>query len=355
MVGALLVVLLLRKPGHAADGLALMQQQLDALRQQTATALDANARALAQTAADINAQLNARLGELNRIMQENTGQLNTRLDNASRVVKDVSETLGELSRSSQQILDVGKDIASLQEILRAPKLRGEISEFFLEDLLRQVIPNHYAVQYQFRSGEKVDAVIRLGGRLVPVDAKFPLENFKRLLAATTDTERSAARRQFNNDVRRHVDAIASKYIKPDEGTFDFAMMYIMAENVYYETVIRPGPNEPSLGDYALSRRVVPVSPNTLYAHLQTIVLGLRGFAVEKRAGEILTLLSRLQAEFNYFRQEFEVLGRHLANAHTKYEEADKRMGRFEERLALLAQPQEPAVDRQDSQLPGSGT
>lgn len=349
----LLTVLLQRRSTHTDSGLTLLQQQLDALRQQTAAALETNARALTQATADMNAQLNARLGELSRIMQENTGQLNTRLDNAARVVKDVSETLGELSRSSQQILDVGKDIASLQEILRAPKLRGEISEFFLEDLLRQVIPNHYAVQHQFRSGEKVDAVIRLGDRLVPVDAKFPLENFKRLLAATTDTERSAARRQFNSDVRKHVDTIASKYIRPDEGTFDFALMYIMAENVYYETVIRPTADEPSLGDYAISRRVVPVSPNTLYAHLQTIVLGLRGFAVEKRAGEILALLSRLQAEFSRFREEFEVLGRHIANARTKYEEADKRINRFEERLAMLTQSQESPTTEPGEQLPGS--
>jgi len=324
----------LRRPDSDQSGLTLLQQQLDALRRQTAESLAANTQLMNQTVANLTTELNQRLTALDRTLQETTGQVNTRLDNAARVIKDVSGSLGELNRASQQIFEVGKDIASLQEILRAPKLRGEIGELFLEDLLRQVIPNHYEVQYQFRSGEKVDAVIRLGPRLVPIDSKFPLENFKRMMAATSDAERKAARRQFVADVRKHIDAIAEKYIRPDEGTFDFALMYIMAENVYYETVIRPGPDEESLGAYAISRRVVPVSPNTLYANLQTIVLGLRGFQIEQRAAEIMGHLSRLQTEFNQFRESFDTVGSHLAHARSKFEEATKRLTRFEERLAL---------------------
>ncbi len=340
---AVVVFLLLRRPPASEPaGVALLQQQLEALRQQTASALDANARSVVQATDSLKTQVDNRLGELDRRMAENTGQVNTRLDNAARVVQTVSTGLGELREAAGQIRDIGRDISSLENILRAPKLRGEIGELFLEDLLRQVVPNNYQVQYQFRSGEKVDAVVRLGERFVPIDSKFPLENFKRLLAAGDDTGRKAARRAFVSDVRKHVDAIAQKYIRPDEGTFDFALMYILAENVYYETVIRPAPDEESIGAYAIARRVVPVSPNTLYANLQTIALGLRGFQVEKQAGAILEHLARLQADFGRFAEEFEVLGNHLKNARNKYDDTAKRLDHFQDKLTqgpALAQPQ----------------
>lgn len=330
------VLVLLSRTRRSTDtqSLALFQQQLEALRQQTTEALSQSAQSTNRQLTDLSGQLGQRLEALDRRMESNTSLVGQRLDSATRIVQTVSTTLGELTQASRQIFEVGKDIASLQDILRAPKLRGEIGELFLEDLLRQVIPNHYDVQHQFRSGEKVDAVVRLGPKLVPIDSKFPLENFKRMLAAETDAERKTARRQFTQDVRKHVDAIASKYIRPDEGTFDFALMYILAENVYYETVIRPTTDEESIGAYAISRRVIPVSPNSLYAYLQAIVLGLRGFQIEKRAEEILEHLGRLEKDFDRFREEFDVLGNHLKNARNKYDDAAKRLSVLEDRLAI---------------------
>ena len=160
-----------------------------------------------------------------------------------------SRSLGGLEEANRHIYEVGKDIASLQEILRAPKLRGGLGEFFLEDLLAQILPpQHFSTQHAFRSGEKVDAVIKLGASLVPVDAKFPLENFKRI--AGSDERRGKKPRQeaiLRPMCKKHIDAIAGKYILPDEGTYDFALMYIPAENVYYETIIKDeAPDERSL-------------------------------------------------------------------------------------------------------------
>ncbi|OYD15035.1 hypothetical protein CH330_06860 [candidate division WOR-3 bacterium JGI_Cruoil_03_51_56] len=342
-----LVVLLTRtrRPPDKQGSLTLVQQQLDALRQQTTETLSNNARTANQQLADLTTQLNRRLEALDKSMQSTTGLIGDRLDSATRVVKDVSASLGELSQATKQVFDVGKDIASLQDILRAPKLRGIIGELFLGNLLKQVVPNNYELQHRFRSGEAVDAVVKMAERLVPIDAKFPLEDFQRLTSETDDEKRKPLRRKFLAAVRKHIDAVARKYILPDEGTFDFALMYIPAENVYYETIIKNNPDDDSLTDYAISQKVIPVSPNSLYAYLQAIVLGLRGFQIEKRAGEILKYLGRLQQEFNRFREEFEVLGTHVTRASNKYDDVARRLSKLEGKLAIGSDLEDPEREK----------
>jgi DNA recombination protein RmuC len=319
----LVYIRLAAKPGDQ-QGLSLMQDQVAALRRETTEALTNNTKNANEQLAALTSQVQQRLDGLDRSLRDTTGQVNTRLDNAVRVIREVSATMGELSKSSQQIFEVGKNIASLQEILRAPKLRGVVGELFLGNLLDQVVPENYELQHRFRSG---------GPKLVPIDAKFPLENFLRLTAAG-DAERKALRKRFIADVKKHVDAIASKYILPDEGTYDFALMYIPAENVYYETIIKDEPDEENVSAYAISRRVIPVSPNSLYAYLQAIVFGLRGLQIEKRAEEILSHLNRLQGDFGRFRDDFDTVGVHLKNAHNKYDDALKRLGQLEGKLEI---------------------
>jgi len=316
------------------QSLMLMQQQVDQLRIQLCKTMDNNSQLVQQQLGQVLSHVNDRLKENAEILQRTQQSLGERLDNAARVVSNVQRSLGGLEEANRKIYEVGKDIASLQEILRAPKLRGGLGEFFLEDLLAQILPaNHFTVQHAFHSGEKVDAVIKLGMFLVPVDAKFPLENFKRMLGAVTDEEKARTKRQFVNDVRKHIDAIAGKYILPDEGTYDFALMYIPAENVYYETIIKDdAEGEKNLSQYALSRHVIPVSPNSFYAYLQAIVLGLKGLKVEERAKEIVQYLSRLQGDFLKFRDDFGVLGKHLGHAQASYQNTDKRLDQFGERL-----------------------
>jgi len=328
-----LVVGLLRARRPAGESGLLIQQQMDSLRDQTAAALTANTDAVARRLEGMTGELNQRLSALDARLEGTTGLIGQRLDSAHRTVQGVSAALGELSQAARSIYDVGKNIASLQEILRAPKLRGVVGELFLGNLLDQVVPENYELQHHFQSGETVDAVIRLGPKLVPIDAKFPLENFQRLTAAG-DAERKPLRRRFIADVKKHVDAIAGKYIVPDEGTYDFALMYIPAENVYYETIIKDDPDEENVSAYAVSRRVIPVSPNSLYAYLQAIVFGLRGLQIEKRAEEILSHLSRLQGDFGRFRDDFDTVGTHLKNAHNKYDDALKRLGQLEGKLEI---------------------
>lgn len=198
------------------------------------------------------------------------------------------------------------------------------------------------MQHQFKNGDVVDAVILIGANFVPVDSKFPLENFRRVVEAATESERIAARKQFLRDVKRHVDAIATKYILCDEGTYDFALMYVPAENVYYETIIKEdnAGDERQLFGYALGKRVIPVSPNSFYAYLQTILLGLRGMKVEERAHEILNTLARLRADFEKLQENFRVLGKHLTNAQGSYADTERTLTKFDAKLSQIEAPAE---------------
>ena len=195
----------------------------------------------------------------------------------------------------------------------------------LANLLRDSLPaDSYQLQYTFRTGERVDAVIRVG-QLVPVDAKFPLDNFERLVEAGDDESRALHEKAFGRDLKGHVDAIAQKYILPAEGTYDFALMYLPAESVYYELVCgKTG----ALLDYARETRVFPVSPSTFHMHLQVICLGLKGLQIERHAQDVMAYVAQLAKDFDRLRTDFDVVGKHIANAGSKYSEADRRLERF---------------------------
>jgi DNA recombination protein RmuC len=287
------------------------------------------------------------------LMQQQIGQLAGRIDqqlhslstqfqsttgNIGQGLTNVKEGLVKMEGVTREILDKAKNIATLEDLLRAPKFRGGLGELFLGDLLAQVLPpTHYTLQYKFRSGEKVDAAVKIGSNLVPVDAKFPLENFKKYVQEEPGRERDALRKKFGADVKKHIDDIAAKYILPDEGTYDFALMYIPAENIYYETILKDENfgEERSLFSYATQKRVIPVSPNSFYAYLEVIVLGLKGMQIEKSARDIFSSLSQLKGDLGRFRNEFQVLGSHLVNARAKYDEAEKRLDKIGGKLELM--------------------
>lgn len=329
----------------------LMQQQIDQLRQHLSDSLSSNTSLMQQQLSQMSAQVNNQLSSVNQQLTATTGQIGNRLDNAARVVGEVKQNLGELTKATQQVYEVGKNISSLQEILRAPKLRGTLGELFLGDLLSQVLPvSHFSLQYRFKNNEAVDAIIKLGPGLVPVDSKFPLENFRKIVESVTDEEKKGHRRKFLSDVRKHVDHIASKYILPDEGTYDFALMYIPAENVYYETIIKDeasGDNN-SLCGYALAKRVIPVSPNSFYAYLQVIILGFKGLHIEKSAKEIHQRLQQLGGDFDKFKKDFDVVGSHISNARGKYDDAVKKLDRLGDRL--LSAGQESMIDSKNGEI-----
>jgi DNA recombination protein RmuC len=272
---------------------------------------------------------------LEQQLQGMRGSVDGRLGDATKVFGELRGQLGRVAEMATRMEALGREIDELQGILKAPKLRGLLGESQLEECLRQLLPpGAFETQYRFSDGQTVDAVIRLRDHLVPVDAKFPLESLQRLLAAADDDARRQARREFVRSVKGRIDEIATKYIRPGEGTFEFALMFIPAENVYYEVIVRDESfgEEGSLLAYAAERRVVPVSPNSFFAYLSTVVTGLKGMQVETRAREILEELGRLQREFERFSEAFRLVGKHLGSARGKYEEAEKLAGRVGERL-----------------------
>jgi len=320
------------KDAPADKSIDLIQKQMEEIRGAVTRLYSDNQTIMQKVNAD-----------LTQTLQNVDKNVNARLDNAAKVIGDVKNQLGIVHEATKQVQEISKDISSLQDILRAPKLRGGLGELFLGDLLKQVLPpSNYQEQYRFKSGEKVDAVILLKESMVPIDSKFPLENFKRVVEAKDDASRLAAKKQFVRDVKKHIDDIKRKYILPDEGTFDFALMYVMAENVYYEVIIKDEDlsDEDSVFRYAIKNKVIPVSPNSFYGYLQTILFGLRGMRVEQQAQEILKNLARLEGDFERVMNDFTLMGKHLKDSLTKFEDTEKRMLKFNDKIDSLIEKEE---------------
>jgi DNA recombination protein RmuC len=260
--------------------------------------------------------------DVTKVLQENSRQLNERLDTAARVIGDLKQSLGEMS-------EIGRGMRSLQEFLQSPKLRGNIGEQVLTDMIGQTFPkNSFHLQYSFRSGVKVDAVLKTDAGLLCIDSKFPMENFSLMHKGETEQIRVSARREFIADVKKHVSDIAKKYILPEEGTMDFALMYIPSESVYYEIA-----NINELMDYARKFRVYPVSPNTLYAHLQVLLLSFQGKDLEQKSKQVFQLLRAIQKDYGKVEENLSVLGRHINNAHNSMSSVVGQFGLLGQKLS----------------------
>jgi DNA recombination protein RmuC len=302
-------------------------------------------RLLSIRTAEVDGRLQAITATMDRRLGELDSKVDRRLEHATKQTNAIHKQLGAVGQATEQLAEQAKGLGQLQQILRPPKARGGFGELLLENLLRDRLPpTAYALQYGFSGGERVDAVIRVD-RIVPIDSKFPLDNFERMLGADNDIERQQFEKSFARDVKTHIDAIASKYIRPDEGTYDFAFMYLPSEAIYYELACgKTG----ALLEYAHDKRVLPVSPTTLTAYLQVIVLGLKGLQIEQHAQEVMAYCAQLQKDFGKFKEDFELVGTHLGRAQNKFGDAEKRLGRFETKLEQAAEsPAELPAEAQE--------
>ncbi|OGM57796.1 hypothetical protein A2955_04910, partial [Candidatus Woesebacteria bacterium RIFCSPLOWO2_01_FULL_37_19] len=237
-------------------------------------------------------------------LNEQSKNLNDRLDNAARVIGDVQKNIGEMN-------EIGRGMKELQEFLKSPKLRGNIGEQVLKELLSQMLPKQsFHLQYTFKSGERVDAAIKTSAGIIPIDSKFPMESFRRMTSAKDEAEKKLFEREFERDVKKHIDDIGKKYILTDEGTIDYALMYVPSEAVYYEIV-----NNQNLFEYAGDKRVLPVSPTTFYAYMRAILMSFEGQKIEAQAREILSTLRAIQKDYTKVEDNLGILQKHLTNAY----------------------------------------
>jgi DNA recombination protein RmuC len=317
----------------------LLRSELAALRTDSGSQL-------AERSGEVDRRLQGMIETMDRRLSELDTKVDRRLESASKTTTQIHERLGKVDAATAQMLERAKDLARLEQALRPPKARGGFGELLLENLLRDRLPpSAYQLQYGFEGGERVDAIVRVD-RLISVDSKFPLDNFSRMVETEDDSERQLYEKAFARDVKGHIDSIAGKYIRPAEGTYDFAFMYVPVEAVYYELACgKTG----ALLQYAHEKRVFPVSPTTFVAYLQVIVLGLRGMQIEQHAQEVMSYVAELQKDFGRFKEDFDLVGTHLGRAQTKFVDADKRLDKFEGKLERASDREPTELDATDLQ------
>jgi DNA recombination protein RmuC len=247
---------------------------------------------------------------------------------------------GQMAQELGRVQEIGHQMRDFQDFLKSPKLRGNIGEQILKDLLDQILPKgNFSLQYQFREGQLVDAIVRTKQGIIPIDSKFPIESFRRM-AKSKEGEKERIEREFIRDIKKHIDVISKKYILPQEGTVDFALMYVPSEPVYYEITL----NQPELLDYGYNKKVYFVSPNSFYYFLKIILIGLEGAKIEEASKKILEGLKAIQQESVKFGEELGTLSSHIDRAKGASERVQSRYGRLVGKidgLRLLEEKEEP--------------
>jgi len=317
-------------------------EELSAVRLEMQNSLAQQGQSMA---AQINHLMQAMTTQLGQVRQE----LQTGVSSSGKLASDAqiamtqqlqasSETIRKMSVQLGEVQQAGRDMSqatqTLQSILSGAKTRGTLGEVALERLLEDALPHSaYSTQHRFAStGAIVDAIVRSGERLLSVDSKFPLEAYRRLVETGDE-----ARRDFCVAVRKHADCIAEKYILPDEHTFDYALMFVPSEGVYYELLLTEDSKYGMLDEYCRSKRVFPVSPNTFYACLSAFAISLQGQKIEENTRHILAGMAGLKKQFEGFTDVYEKLGNHLRHAQQSYEEADSKLTRARNSLEQLDQ------------------
>lgn len=275
--------------------------------------------------------------QLKEIRDSQSGASKAMYDQISSFTKESTKIREDLKQVQESV----KDVSSFQEIFKSPKLRGQWGEASLEHILSQHFPSElYKIQYLFSSGEQVDAVLKLpNSKVLPIDSKFPSENFGKMIESSNDLEKNGFQKRFIEDVKNRINEIATKYILPSEGTVDFALMYIPAEAVYYEIVNNVG-REFDLTNYAWSKKVILTSPNTIYLTLRTVEHWFKDTQVSRQTQEILKRLNKVHQDAGKLMNDFRKLGSHLRNAVSSYDNSEKRLNLFSDKVAGLLEAKE---------------
>jgi DNA recombination protein RmuC len=272
-----------------------------------------------------------KLKEQNEAMNNQARVLWERLDNASKIIGGVQKQLGSIE-------EFGKDMKDLSNVLKSPKLRGGLGEQFLYDIIGDTLPkDFYATQYKFKNGAMCDAVIFSANGIIPIDSKFSMENYKAMVDSDNDRDRESFRKEFSKDVKKRIDEIATKYILPDEGTTEQAVMYIPSESIYYEIIT----NNQSVIDYSNQKKVVLSSPNTITFLLKTILIAYKQTQLNQSASEIMRSLDGLIVEGTKFNEELEVLEGHVVRTSKSMENVKSRYGKLFGKMEKMHELESP--------------
>ena len=270
------------------------------------------------------------------------------LSESAKIITDVSTRLAKLDETNRRVVDVADELKTLQNVLSNPKQRGVFGEYYLQSVLENVLPpKHFQMQYKFKDGEIADAVVKLDGNLLlPVDSKFSLENYNRMVAASSKTEREALLGRVRNDLKGRIDE-TSKYIRPDEHTMDFAFMFIPSESLYYDLLIGDvgtGAGARDLVEYAFrDKKVIIVSPTSFMAYLQTVLQGLRSLQIEEQAKEIQVRVGQLGRHISVYEQLMQKLGNSLGTTVNHFNNAHKELKKIDKDVVKIAETS-PSVE-----------
>ena len=346
LVAALVLWVAIQSSSSQKKGEAV-ERQVSELRRDLQTIATSQAQSAGQISA-IAQNVTQRLESVTTTLQDGmsqTAQISAQSQNAMREeLKNTHETMARVQKQLGEFQELGRELSgatqSLESVLGGAKTRGLLGEVALQRLLEDALsPSQYAMQYRFASGETADAVIFLRDeKLLAIDSKFPLDAYRRIEAEGDD-----ARSAFVSAVMGHADAISRKYIAPAENTLDLALMFVPSEGVYYELLQSVDSKGQSVDAYCRDRKIAPVSPNTLFAHLRVIAMGLRGLQIEENAKRLAAGLTGLQKQLDNFDDVFEKIGVHLKNAQLNFVEATTRLEKAQSTLGGMLGTQQTTL------------
>jgi len=286
-----------------------------------------------QTLQNFGSQVDTKMGDSAKMFQQQFAQ-------SAKIVRDVTERLTKLDETNKQVMNVADQLQGLEDVLKNPKHRGVLGEYFLENVLKNVLPpKNYQMQYEFKNGDIVDAVVFIKDKIIPIDSKFSLENYNRILQEKDEGQKEELEKQFKADLKNRIDETA-KYIRPSENTLDFAFMFIPAEGIYYDLLVNQvgaiKVNTRDLIEYAFKEKhVIIVSPTSFFAYLQTVMQGLRALQIEESAKEIRKYVEMLQKHLLSYDEYMKKLGNNLGTAVNAYNRASKEFGKVDKDVVKI--------------------
>lgn len=299
---------------------------------------------------DLRRTLDAKLNESAKDMRES---MKTQLSESTKIVREVTEGLTKLGETNRQVVSFAEELRNLQDVLQNPKQRGILGEYYLEAVLQNVLPpKSFAMQYGFENGEIVDAVVFVKDKVIPIDSKFSLENYNRLLETRDVTEKSRLEKAFKQDLKNRIDE-TSKYVRPSENTTEFAFMFIPSEGLYYDVLVGSvgtGVSARDLVEYAFTKKVIIVSPTSFLAYLQTVLQGLKALQIEESAKEIQKKVEDLGRHIGKYEDYYAKLGNSLQTTVNHYNAAYKELGKVDKDVFRIT-GESPGIEPETIALP----